>query len=105
MGNFKAADTHLKGFYSLLDMTNTERWERRLHGLPMRMVLLCVSPTSISMLCFRKRLLIPPGLAPFWQVLHSTPDAVILLPPLLLLLLLLSQLILLLIVLLALQNS
>jgi hypothetical protein len=40
MGNFEAADTHLKGFYSLLDMTNTKEWELRLHGLPQRMVLL-----------------------------------------------------------------
>ncbi len=40
MGNFEAADTHLKGFYSLLDMTDPKKWELRLRGLPMRMVLL-----------------------------------------------------------------
>jgi hypothetical protein len=40
MGNFAAAETHLNGFYSLLDMNDTSGWEMRLHGLPQRMILL-----------------------------------------------------------------
>ena len=40
MGNFEAADTHLRGFYSCVDMNNTREWEYRLYGMTQRMILL-----------------------------------------------------------------
>ena len=55
MGNYAAAEAHLKGLFTLIDANTPQNWQHRLYGLLQRVIVVYVSP-----LCIRSTTLIVP---------------------------------------------